>query len=192
MISLQQAIIIEIFLSLILLGMLFWYILWLFSSIKSSYHGAPYVPIRRSQINGLLKFGGLESTDTIIDLGCGDSRVLIEAVEKFGVGRAIGYDLSPWPRLKSNLTIYKRGLRDRVKVFKGDALRADVSNASFVYMYLFPKLVNRLAPKLGRELRSGSKILCVSFKIEDPGSSGLGLIKEEKVGRMVGYLYVRE
>jgi hypothetical protein len=58
-------------------------------------------------------------------------------------------------------------------------------------MYLFPKLVDRLAPKLACELVSGSKILCLSYPIDLTRHKQFKLLKSEKIGKITAYLYER-
>jgi phospholipid N-methyltransferase len=46
--------------------------------------GAPYLPTLSKQVGTALNMIDLERGDTILELGCGDGKVLIAAAEHFG------------------------------------------------------------------------------------------------------------
>ncbi len=164
-------------------------ILILISGIVSSIYGAPYVPIRKKLAKDLLFFGELSAGDIFYDLGSGDGRVLISAVKDFGVERAIGYEVALWPYLRSRFLIKRSHLDDRISVRRKNVFKGDLSGASFIYMYLFPKLVDKLAYKIAGECQIGTKILCPSFPINIAEHPKLKLLKSEKIDRITAYLY---
>ena len=165
-----------------------WLLTILISGLISSRHGAPYVPMQRKNLSDLLKFGGLSPEDVFYDLGAGDGRVLLFAANNFRVKRAVGYEAAPWPYVRSRWLIRRSGLRN-VSVIRKDLLGADLTEATFIYMYLFPKLVDRLAGKLALELQPGTKVLCPDFPIDLDRHPEFSLKKERKIGTMTAYLY---
>ena len=60
----------------------------------SSAQICPIVRAPRSVLRKGLQLARVAADDTLLDLGCGDGRVLIEAA-KLGA-RAIGIDVNPW------------------------------------------------------------------------------------------------
>lgn len=164
-------------------------ILILISGIASSIYGAPYVPIRKKLVKDLLTFGGLSAGDIFYDLGSGDGRVLISAVKDFGTEKAVGYEVAPWPYLKSKFLIRLAGFGNNIDIKRKNFFKADLSPATFVYAYLFPRLVDRLAGKIAGECQSGTKVLCPSFPIELVNHLEFRLLKSEKIGRITAYLY---
>ena len=56
-------------------------------------NGAPYLPTLRKQIDAAFDLAELMPNDMVIELGCGDGRVLIAAA-KLGY-KAVGYELNP-------------------------------------------------------------------------------------------------
>ena len=159
------------------------------SGIVSDAHGAPYVPIKRRYARPLLSWAGLSADDIFYDLGCGDGRMLISAVKDFGVKKAVGYEVAPWPYLEARFSLRFFGASDGIQIFRKNFFRADLHDANFVYMYLFPKLVDRLASKLAGELKIGSKILCPSFPIDLVRYPEFKLLKSEKFDKITAYLY---
>ncbi len=158
------------------------------SMLVSSTHGAPYVPVKRKLVKDLLQFGGVSADDIFYDLGCGDGRVLLSASRDFGA-RAMGYEIAPWPYLESRFLIWRLGLKDKIKVQRRNFLKSDLSDATFIYAYLFPKLIDRVAQKISAECQPGTKVLCPSFAINLAMHPGIKLKKTEKIGTMTAYLY---
>lgn len=159
------------------------------SSLVSDFNGAPYVPMRRKNVPKLLAWSGLNSEDRFVDFGSGDGRVLISAIQSFDVKKATGYEIAGWPYHKSKFLIKRMALDHKIDLINKSAFTANLSETSFVYMYLFPKLTNRLAGKIAQEARSGTKILCGSFPINLQDHPNLRLIKQEKIDTITAYLY---
>lgn len=159
------------------------------SGFVSSIYGAPYVPISRKLMEGLLSFGGLSPHDVFYDLGSGDGRVIRTAIYEFGVTKAIGYEIAFWPYLVSRFSCRKLVKNKTITINRANIFAADLSSATFIYMYLFPELVQRLAVKISKECHSGTKILCPSFSIDTTKHQRIQLLKTEKIGTMTAYLY---
>jgi len=164
-------------------------ILILISGLISSIHGAPYVPIRKKLTKDLLSFGGLSENNIFYDLGSGDGRVLISAVKDFGVERAVGYEIALWPYLKSKFLIQRADLDDRISICRKNFFKTNLHETPFIYMYLFPGLVDKLAYKIAGECQTGTKILCPSFPIDIVRHPKFKLLKSEKIGKITAYLY---
>ena len=164
-------------------------IIFFISSLVSSFYGSPYVPMTRKKVKSLFLFGALSQNDIFFDLGCGDSRTLITAARDFNVKKAVGYDISLFPYLKSLFSILISRTGKKVTVHRSNFLKADISSATFIYLYLFPKIVDKLAYKLERETNVGTKILSASFPINLNGHPRIKLIKSEKFDKITAYLY---
>src|SRR6478672_10765863 len=77
-----------------LFGILFWLtfaIVMCFAFVV--FFGAPFLPTLRPQIDTALNLLDLKPGQTILELGCGDGRVLIAAATR-GI-YAVGYELNP-------------------------------------------------------------------------------------------------
>lgn len=158
------------------------------SALASNIYGAPYVPISRKLIGELLAFSSLSASDIFYDLGSGDGRVLI-AVAMSGVGEAIGYEVAPWPYLKSKFSVWRLGLSGKIKVARRSFFKSRLDRATFVYIYLFPELVDKLGVKIETECRSGTRILCPDFPIDLTKHPRFRLIKSQKIDKITAYLY---
>ena len=102
------------------------------------------------------------------DLGCGDGRVLMSGLSNFNVLKAVGYEISPWPYFKTLFLVKRSGIK-RIKIFRKNCLKANIDQATFIYLYLFPKLVDKIAYKIAKEGKPkprsslSFKNLCSSF-----------------------------
>lgn len=160
----------------------------LVSGLISEIIGAPYVPLPKKSLKGILDFAKIKDYQNLYDLGSGDGRVLIEAVKNFGIEKGIGYEISPWPFLKAKFLVRRLGLSDKIRIFRQNFLNADLNKAEIVFIYLFPKIVQKLALKFN-EVKPEAKIICVSFPIDEPEKFNLRLIKTGKVDRFSIYIY---
>ncbi len=178
-------ILITVFSFIFLLTLLFFYL----SGFISLLFGAPYIPLSRKPIKKILSFGGLSSNDVFFDLGCGDGRILIPSLLNFNVSRAVGYEIAPWPYLKS-LFLIKYKQIERIELFRKNFLEEDFREATFIYLYLFPKLVNKIAYKIASGKMYNTKILCVEFPIDLNKHNEFKLLKSGKIDGLMVYLYV--
>lgn len=123
--------------------------------------GALYVSTPRKRIEAFADAVAMQPGQVLIDLGCGDGRVLRMIRRRFDV-RAIGYELNPLAYLNARLLCL--GRREITVLFR-DFRKADLSAADVVFCYLFPDVLADLAVKLGRELKSGTVVVSANFAI---------------------------
>jgi len=163
-------------------------LLFYLSGFISLMFGAPYIPLSRKYIRKILSFGNISSNDTLYDFGCGDGRILISGVSDFNVLKAVGYEIAPWPYLKTLFSIKLKRLK-KISIFRKNFLKADIGQATFIYLYLFIKLVDKVAYKIAREGIPGTKILCVQFPIDTNKHTEFELLKSTKIDNLTIYLY---
>ena len=101
----------------------------------------------------------------IVQIGCGDGRVLRRARKRYGV-KAIGYELNLLAYLQAKLLCF--GLKD-VKVKWRNFWSVDLSGADVVFCYLFPDVMKDLAAKLESDLKPGAVVVSCNFDL--PGFS---------------------
>jgi|GEM_PF-392635 len=128
----------------------------------------PYVPTPQKVVDAMLKLAEVKKTDTVYDLGCGDGRIVITAISKFGARNGWGLDLNPERIKDSNENAKKAGVDNRALFTQGDVLKLkDVSEAQVVTLYLLPEVNRRLAPVLQKTLKPGSRIVSHDFDMGD-------------------------
>jgi SAM-dependent methyltransferase len=123
--------------------------------------GALYVSTSRKRITALLDTLPLQAGQLLVDLGCGDGRVLRQAHRRFGV-QAVGYELNPLAYLKARLLCAGHS---GIKVLRRNFLKADCTDADMVFCYLFPDVMADVAAKLKAELKAGAIIASCNFAV---------------------------
>ena len=142
---------------------------------------APYAPTPEDSIVVALRLAALKGGELLVDLGCGDGRVLITAVRDFGA-KANGYEIQHKLVEDARRRIQSAGLFSDIQIFENDFFNEDLSGADVVFTYLTPQVGPALASKLGGELRSGSRVVAYRYPIRSwkpetitSDSSGKGL-----------------
>jgi SAM-dependent methyltransferase len=133
--------------------------------------GALYVSTPRRRIAAILRTTGLQPGQLLVDLGCGDGRVLRLAHQCYGA-RAIGYELNPLAYAKAWLQCL--GLSG-ISIRRCNFMTANLSAADVVFCYLFPDVMAELAAKLTAELKPGAVILSCNFAL--PGFIPMQVIR---------------
>ena len=126
----------------------------------------PYLPSTRLNVDELLRLAEVGPQDVVIDLGSGDGRIVIAAVKDYGA-RGVGVEIYETLVGESNDNARRAGVADRVVFRHGDVLAADLKDATVVTMYLLPVLVDRLKPKLLKELKPGTRIVAHDYGFPD-------------------------
>ncbi len=126
----------------------------------------PYVPTPPEVVEAMLKLAGVKKTDTVIDLGCGDGRIVVAAAQKFGA-RAMGFDLDPQRIREATENARSAGLGERAKFFEKNLFEVDVSPANVVTLYLLQTVNEKLKPTLQKQLKPGSRIVSHTFTMGD-------------------------
>jgi SAM-dependent methyltransferase len=127
----------------------------------------PYVPTPQNVVDEMLRLANVTKNDVVYDLGCGDGRLVITAVNKFGASRGFGVDIDPQRIAESNANAKAAGVTDRVSFAVQDLFQTDLKDATVVTLYLLPEVNLRLRPKLLSELRPGTRVVSHSFDMGD-------------------------
>ncbi len=124
-----------------------------------------YVPTPQNIVDQMLTFAAVGKDDVVFDLGCGDGRLVVSAA-RLGA-RGVGIDINPERIKESNENAQAAGVTDRVKFINGDIFDADVSSATVVTLYLLASTLDRLLPKLRKELRPGTRIVSHNYRFTE-------------------------
>lgn len=120
----------------------------------------------KRKILNILKAVKLKENKLFYDLGCGDGRVVIEAVKKFKV-KGIGIDVNPILLKVAQLKARYHNIPiNKIKFYKDDVLKYDFQDADYIYLFLMPELINKLKKQF-QKLKKGTLIISHGFKIEN-------------------------
>lgn len=128
---------------------------------------APYVPTPDAVVTKMLQLAGVKQGDILYDLGSGDGRLVIAAVQQFGAQRGIGIEIAPELIKLSQANAQRAGVSDRTQFLQQDLFQTDFRDASVVTLYLSPTANRQLRPKLLNDLKPGSRIVSHSFTMGD-------------------------
>lgn len=106
----------------------------------------------------------LRPGDVLADLGCGDGRICIAAAKR-GI-RSIGIEIDPVRAEMARAAVQKAGVTELVTIETGDAREFDLSSVTCATCYLYPPLLEKLAPKL-----KGLRVVCSPYH-QIPGLDG--------------------
>lgn len=146
---------------------------------------APYVASPQRVVDRMLEVAQLKPGETLYDLGCGDGRVLVTAVERYRA-RAVGVEISGKLVRSANDLISRLGIQNEARVVHGDLLDVDFSAADVVTIYLQPQANEKLRPRMESLLKPGARV--VSFAFPVPGWKPK-LVDTSDDRRHVIYLY---
>jgi len=121
----------------------------------------PYIRTRTQVAAEIAEIiGSLHEGSMLYDLGCGDARVLRACADRNPHARFIGIELRILPYL---LALFKSRSYSNISIKRGSFFDMTLHNASHVYTYLYPEVMDRLLPKLQQELKPGTKLYSLDF-----------------------------
>lgn len=122
------------------------------------------VPTPQAVVNAMLEELAPSNKAKLFDLGSGDGRIVIAAAKQFGC-TAVGIELNPETIALARASALTEYVNPLVVFFQGDVRNYDLESAQYITMYLYPELMEAVAPKI----KSGTKL--ASYQHEIPGVS---------------------
>lgn len=127
-----------------------------------------YVPTPEDVVEAMCTLATVGKNDVVYDLGCGDGRIVIAAVQDFKAKRGVGVDIDEDLVKLSKEEAKTAKVDDRVSFRKQDVLEIkDLADASVVMLYMGEDVNLRLRPILQKTLKPGSRIVSHDFKMGD-------------------------
>jgi uncharacterized protein (TIGR03000 family) len=122
-----------------------------------------YVPTPDDIVQEMIKLAKIAKDDVVFDLGCGDGRIVIAAVQA-GAKRGVGIDIDPQRIRESKLNAKRVGVEDKVEFREADVLKIpDLSEASIVMIYMGEDLNRQMRPILQKTLKPGARVVSHRF-----------------------------
>lgn len=161
----------RIFINLLLLAALFLFARWFVGFGV----GAPFLPIRKRDIQDAFSLVEISAHDTIIDLGSGDGRILVQAAKRSA--RVIGYEINPFLVWFSRLRLRQFG--KRATIFNKNLLQADLKEATVIFIFGIEKLMPKIAQLIKTQGRAELKIISFAFDLP-----GMNVIAEKGITKL--------
>lgn len=142
-------------------------IFWIFGSIifvfgAVVFIGAPYLPTLRPQVSIALDLIGLKPGQTLLELGCGDGKVLVAAAERGW--KVVGIEINPFLALIA--WVRTRRFHGLVRVRLGSFWHTKWPESEGVFVFLIPRFMRLLDEKMKRY---GGPLVSVAFSV--PGKT---------------------
>jgi tRNA G37 N-methylase Trm5 len=123
-----------------------------------------FVPTPHDVVEKMLDMAKVTKNDVIYDLGCGDGRIVVQAAKKRGC-KGIGFEIVPELAQKARESARENHVEKLVTIKEEDLFTVDMSEATVLPMYLLPKMLDRLKPKL-EKLKDGTRIISHDYRFK--------------------------
>lgn len=127
-----------------------------------------------------IKLGKITRRDKVYELGSGDAEFLLLVAKEIGA-QCVGIEIDPLRHLIAMVRVRVGRLESKITLKKKSFYNENLSSATVIYMYLIPRVLKKLTPKLRKELKKGTRIISYKYKMDLP------LVAEDKKGKL--YLY---
>lgn len=125
----------------------------------------PFVPTPMNVVWNMLDMASVGRNDHLIDLGCGDGRIVTEAARRGASAHGVDIDATLIALCRRRAR--DLGLESRATFAQQDVFETDLRPASVVTLYLLPEYNLRLRDKLTRELAPGSRVVSHDWLMGD-------------------------
>ncbi len=122
-----------------------------------------FIPSTPRVVDAMLTLAKVGPDDVVYDMGSGDGRIPIAAVQTFNAQSAVGIEIEPRHIAEAKANAAKAGVGHRVTFINADMFTTPIGDATVVTLYLLPTLNVKLLPKLQKELKPGSRVVSSSF-----------------------------
>jgi len=117
-----------------------------------------FEPTPMDVAQAMLQLAKAGPQDVVADLGCGDGRIVIEAVLRYGA-RGVCVDIDPRRIAEARRNATVAGVGERIEFLTRDLFQTDLKGVSVVMLFLSPDFNRKLRPKLQNELPSGARVV---------------------------------
>jgi len=145
---------------------------------------APWWKIDRKRASAAGKLGKIHKNDVVYELGSGDGEFLLQIAKEYKA-KGVGIEIDPLRYWQSKL---------RAKLHKASSLTFIKQNyntialheATVVFVYLVPRALERLKPKLLKELSPTTRIISYRYKMDLP------LLTQDKKNQLYVYTIAKK
>lgn len=125
--------------------------------------GPPFLPTLRPQITIALDLLDLRPGQTMLELGCGDGRVLVAAAKR-GLN-VVGYELNPILVVVAWLATWR--YRRQVRLVWGDFWRISWPEADGIFGFVLPRCMSKLHKKIMQYSHRPLRVASFAFVIPE-------------------------
>jgi hypothetical protein len=144
----------------------------------------PFVPTKDIAVTEAIKLLGLDNDSLLYDLGCGNGKVLLEAKRLFPQIHAIGVERGLIPFFFARWDTRKTD----IKIIYQNIFKTDLTKATHIYCYLYPKVIAKLMPIMEQQCAKGTMIVTCDYPF--PDRTPEKIVKVEHDGKLSRNLFL--
>lgn len=126
---------------------------------------APWWRTNKKTARAICRLAKIGRKDIVYDLGCGDGTAILIASKEFGA-YAVGIEIDPMRCFFARIRVLLNGLATKIVVKRKNFFDEDLSKATVVNIYLVPKTLNMLLPKMKKECKKGTRVVSFRYEIQ--------------------------
>jgi SAM-dependent methyltransferase len=130
-------------------------------SFGGLFAGAPYVPVRKKDIEDAMSLAQLKPGEWMADLGCGDGRILLGALEQGA--NVVGYEISPILAWISRYRV--RHFKERATILQKNFFHEDLSKFDVLCAFQLIRLMAKLEKQLDIQAKPGVRVVSIAFSM---------------------------
>jgi hypothetical protein len=153
--------------------------------LYASWRAAPWLPMYSNDGARAVVLARFRAGDKFYDLGAGDGRTLVAAAEAGAYSE--GFEISLFPYLLAKIKIFFSSVKNKPKIYFRDFWKINLGEADVIFVFLMPRIMEKLKVKMEKELKSGARIICYTWPM--PGWEPAAV--DDIPGRPKIYLYIR-
>lgn len=123
--------------------------------------GPPYLPTMTRQMNLALDMLNLKKGDCLLELGCGDGKVLVAAAKRGW--NVVGYEINPLLVLFCRIRTWR--YRRQVRVIWGNFWLGTWPSADGIFGFILPKYMTKLDKRIVQWHQKPLKLASFAFAI---------------------------
>lgn len=127
-----------------------------------------------------IKLARISSRDKVYELGSGDGEFLLLVAKETGA-KSVGIEIDPLRDFIARIRVKLAGQSSKITLKRKSFYVENLSSATVVYVYLIPRVLGKILPKLKKELKKGTRIVSYRYTMD------LKLVRENKNEKL--YLY---
>ncbi len=118
----------------------------------------PFVVSPPEVVDRMLRLAEPKPGETLVDLGAGDGRIVIEAARRFGT-RGLGVEIDPALVARARENARRAGVEALARFEVQDLFETDLRGVGVVTMYLLPEVNLKVMPRLLQDLKPGARVV---------------------------------
>jgi SAM-dependent methyltransferase len=135
----------------------------IFVAVKYIFITAPFVPVKKVDLNRIGQIVEKYKIKNFLDLGCGSGRVLAYLNKSFSRLKLTGIELSAWSYVFCRTKFL---FKKKVEIKWGNFFWYDWSAYDGLFLFWIPRTVEKTRQKLENKLKSGQILISYCFEIK--------------------------